>query len=214
MPLRGLRSGSSYAVTNIVAKLLFCFFLCATSALGQAPKVAAVGPLLNLSLGYSYFNLGLPSSERVSLNGADASFTADFRPRFGVSADLGYVRSSNVLNTDHHAYVLSYLGGPVFYVSRKRGLTTYTHALIGGARIGAAALTTRGFNTGWANRFAWAIGGGTEFGISRSLAVRAGIDYMHTEYFDSSATLRGQNNFRTVVSMVYFFSSGARRGRT
>jgi opacity protein-like surface antigen len=212
MLLRGLRFGSFCAGKNIVGKLVFCCFLYATSVLGQTPKVAGVGPLFNLSLGYSYFNLGLPSSERVSLNGADASYTVDFRPRFGLSADVGYVRSSNVLNTDHHAYVLSYLGGPVFYVSRKKGLTTYTHALLGGARVGAAALTARGFNTGWASRFAWAIGGGTEFGISRSLAVRAGIDYMHTAYFDSSATLRGQHNFRTVVSLVYFFNSDARGG--
>jgi opacity protein-like surface antigen len=210
MPLRRLLPGSSHAATKFIAKLAFCCFLYATSILGQTPKVAGIGPLFDLSLGYSYFNLGLPSSARVSLNGADASYTVDFRSRFGLAADVGYVRCSNVLGTDHHGYVLSYLGGPVFYISRKKGLTTYTRALIGGARVGAAALTTRGFNTGWANRLAWAIGGGTEFGISRSLALRGEIDYMHTAYFDPSAMLRGQHDFRTTVSLVYFFGSNGR----
>jgi opacity protein-like surface antigen len=189
--------------------VLFCL-LHSASTIGQTPKAAGVGPLFDLSLGYSYFNLGLPSSERVNLNGADATYTADIHPRFGVAADVGYVRSSDVLGTGHHAYVLSYLAGPVFYISRKKGLTTYARALIGGAKIGAAALTEKGFNTGWVNRMAWAVGGGAEYGVSRSLAVRVGIDYMHTSYFDSLAMTRGDQNFRTVVSLVYLFGSNAR----
>jgi hypothetical protein len=104
--------------------LLVCFLLAAIPAVGQTPKTAGSGPVVSASLGYSYLNLGLQPS-RASLNGLDAAFTADFHRRFGVTLDLGYVRGSDVNGGTRHADVLSYLAGPVAYITRNKGLTTY-----------------------------------------------------------------------------------------
>jgi hypothetical protein len=194
---------------KILTKLLICLSLAAIPAIGQTPRVAASGPVVSASLGYSYFNLGLQPS-RANLNGLDATFTADFRPRLGITLDLGYVRGSDVNGSTRHADVLSYLAGPVFYITRNKGLTTYAHVLGGGARITGAIPGPHGFSRGYINRPALAIGGGGEFQISRSFAVRVGADYFRASYLTSPTAFHGQNDFRAVTSLVYFFGSNRR----
>ena len=88
---------------------LFCFMLCATHASAQspvadargetpatAPRVknpvaAARGKKIDVSLGYSYVSHWESNSNRVGLNGADASFTLG-ASRLGIRMDLGYAR--------------------------------------------------------------------------------------------------------------------------
>jgi hypothetical protein len=48
----------------------------------------------------------------------------DILPRFGVKADLGYVRAANVLLRGSHSEVLTYLAGPVFYPQVRRHFAT------------------------------------------------------------------------------------------
>jgi opacity protein-like surface antigen len=199
----------TFRTMKILAKLIVCVLLASIPALGQTPKIAGSGPVFSASLGYSYFNLGLQPT-RASLNGVDATFTADVRPRFGVTLDLGYVRGSDVNGSTRHADVLSYLAGPVFYITRRGGLTTYAHVLGGAARITGAIPGTFGFTRGFINQPALAVGGGVEFQISRSLAVRGGVDYVRASYLTSSTTFGGLNNFRAVTSLVYFFGSNRR----
>jgi opacity protein-like surface antigen len=194
---------------KIFAKLLVCSLLGAIPVIGQTPRVAGSGPAFSASLGYSYFNLGLQPS-RANLNGLDATFTADFRRRLGLTLDLGYVRGSDVNGSTRHADVLNYLAGPVFYISRDKRLTTYAHALGGGARITGAIPGPHGFSRGYINQPALALGGGVEFQISRSFAVRAGADYLRASYLTSSTAFQGQNDFRAVTSLVYFFGSNRR----
>jgi opacity protein-like surface antigen len=194
---------------KILTKLLVCLLLGAIPAIAQEPKIAATGPVFSASVGYSYFNLGL-QPDRAGLNGLDTTFTADFRPRFGVTLDLGYVRGSDVNGSTRHADVLSYLVGPVFYLTRNKGLTTYAHVLGGGARITGAVPGPHGFTTGFINQPALALGGGVEYQISRSLAVRAGGDYLRASYLTVPNAYHGQNDFRAVVSLAYFFGTNRR----
>src|SRR5438309_144036 len=105
--------------------LLLCLFVCSAQAHAQVPVAAGISPAINVGAGYSYVNLSGPASTRIWLNGADVSATADFSRHVGVRADLGYVRASNVLGSGNHADVLSYLGGPVLYPTRRRHLVTY-----------------------------------------------------------------------------------------
>jgi opacity protein-like surface antigen len=189
---------------------LFIFLLIgAPPVFGQAPKTAGSGPVVSASLGYSYFSLGL-QPVRANLNGLDTTFTVDFNPRFGVRLDLGYVRGSDVNGSTHHADVLSYLVGPVFYIWRGKRLTTYVHALGGGARITGAIPGPIGFIRGYENRPALAVGAGLEYQIYSSLAVRAGADYIRASYLTSPTAYGGQNDFRGVTSLVYYFGSNRR----
>jgi hypothetical protein len=191
---------------SLFTKLLVCFMLSAIPAIGQTPKIAGSEPVVSASLGYSYINLGLQPS-RANLNGLDATFSVDFHPHFGVMLDLGYARGANVNGSTRHADVLSYLAGPVFYVSRNTGVTFYVHVLGGGARITGAIPGPHGFSRGYINEPALAAGGGLELHISRSFAVRAGADYLRASYLTSPTAFGGQNDFRAVTSLVYYFGS-------
>ena len=44
-------------------------------------------------------------------------------------------------------------------------------------------------------------------------AIRTGVDYMRTAYFDSSLAIRGQNNIRTTAAVVYYFGRPSRTWR-
>jgi opacity protein-like surface antigen len=188
-----------------------CLLLAPTRVWAQSPVASGHAPVFSASVGYSYLNFGSVQSNRFGLNGLDATFTADFFPRVGVRADLGYVRASNVLDSGRHGDVLSYLAGPVFYPTRGR-LTTYVQALFGGARVtGAIPFKPGEFLVGYISRPAWAVGGGVEYALSPSFALRGGMDYLRASYSDSSATIRGQRGIRTVASIVYY--PGHRRDR-
>jgi opacity protein-like surface antigen len=200
---------AAYRTMKILTKLLVCLLLGAIPAIAQEPKIAGSGPVFSASLGYSYFNLGLQPT-RANLQGVDATFTADFRPRFGVTLDLGYDRGSDVNGSTRHADVLSYLIGPVFYLTRSKGLTTYAHVLGGGARITGVIPGPNGFVRGFINQPAIAFGGGAQYQLSPSFAVRVGGDYVRASYLTSPTAFHPQNDFRAVASIVYFFGANRR----
>src|ERR1700742_869129 len=117
--------------TNRLMKLCVCLLLCAAPAAAQGPKVSATGPSMDVSLGYEYFNLAL-QPQRANMNGLDTTFTVDFRPRLGVQVDIAYARGWNVNGTTHSADALTYMAGPVFYLTRGNRLTTFAHVVGGG----------------------------------------------------------------------------------
>jgi opacity protein-like surface antigen len=170
----------------------------------NGPAISGSAPTVKASVGYAYLNMSLPSSNRIDLSGLDTAVTADFLHRWGATADFTYVRASDVLSTGHHADVLSYLAGPVFYPTQHAKLTTYVRGLIGASRVtGVVPSNGNYYETGYVNKLAWALGGGVEYQVSRSVAFRGGGDYLHTEFFDLGGVIRGQNNFRAVCSVVY-----------
>ena len=64
---------------------------------------------------------------------------------------------------------------------------------------------------GWPTGYAWAFGGGVEYWVTDSVAIRTGADYMRTAFYDSSLVVRGQSNLKTTASVVYYFGMRSRR---
>jgi len=178
----------------------------------KPPLVAGRGKMIDVSLGYAYLRSAQSLSPRLSLRGADASFTIGFS-RLGLKADLGYARAANVLGTGHRSDVFSYLAGPVFYPTRHRAFNTYVHVLVGGAKVSGPVRVKDGriLLGGWMLGYAGAVGGGVEYWLSDSLAIRTGADFMRTAYFDANLAVRSQYSIRTTATAVYFFG---RRSRT
>lgn len=175
----------------------------------QDPVYAGRGPDVEASVGYSYVNAGVPSGDRISLNGVDSGMTAYFRPRFGLCIDLGYARAANVLGSNKHSDMLDYMAGPVFSPVKRRKQSIYIRGLVGGARIsGTTPAENGGYVTGFAAQFAWSIGIGAQYQVSHSVAVRAGFDSLHTCYFNSSERLQGQENAHATITFVYLFNRG------
>jgi opacity protein-like surface antigen len=210
-PSRAKAYGIGIPMGFTVCTTVFCISLCATHATAQSAHPAATGRTIDVSLGYSYMSRGDSLSNRVGLHGADASLTIG-SSRLAIRADLGYVRAANVAGTGRHSDVLSYLAGPVFYPTNHRQVDTYVHALLGGAWVTGPVPRNGGFLLGgWVTGFAWAVGGGVDYWLTDSMALRMGGDYMRTAYFDNSLAIRGQNNIRATAAVVYFFG---RRSRT
>jgi hypothetical protein len=191
-------------------KFAFMFLLLVPCSRAQAPVFAGGGPVIEASAGYSYLHVGTPSLDAVGMQGIDTSINADFTRRFGVKLDLGYSRAFNVYGTTHDSDMLTYMAGPLFYPVRHRSYNIYTELLLGGARqtginLAANDITLHGF----VNKFAWAAGGGFQYKWTPSFSVRAGVDFLHSSFFNDTANIQGQNTARGVLSVVYTF--GERR---
>jgi opacity protein-like surface antigen len=178
------------------------------------PVAPARGKTIEMALGYSYVSQAENQSKRLGLRGVDAGFTIGFS-RLGIKADVGYARASNVLGTGRHADVLTYLVGPVFRPTMHRRFSTYVQALVGGSRVSGpiAANDGRILLGGWSFGYAWALGGGVEYWVTDSMAIRTGADYMRTAFYDSSLVVRGQSNLKTTASVVYYFGMRSRNRR-
>jgi len=196
-----------------ILKMLTLVVLLVPTAYAQGPLVAGMGPVLEAGVGYSYIQAGVPTqSNPLAMNGVDLLGTADFSRRFGVHLDLGYARSFDAYDSRHTADMFTYMAGPVFYPLRSRNLNVYTHLLLGGARETGVNFEPNGqIILGYANRFAWAGGAGGQYRFSPSLAVRVGVDYLRTEFFNSSVALQGQTNLKPSVALIYTFGEGRER---
>lgn len=187
-------------------RLVLLLSLATTTASAQPPPVAGKAPLIEGSVGYCYIDLEMPRSGRLNLQGVDVTLTADFNPRFGVTLDASYARAENIFQWGHHADVLPYMAGPVFYPMRHKRLTVYAHALLGGARVGGEVPVGAGnFLVGYTNQFAWAGGGGVQYRYSPRTKFQWSVDYLHTSIFGPNSTVLGQNNLRAMASIVWLF---------
>jgi opacity protein-like surface antigen len=168
------------------------------------PVFVPTGLDLRASIGYAYTSLSTPTASRLNLMGVDAAVIADLSPYFGVTANSSYVRAANVFNTSHDATVLSYLFGPILYPVAHGRMRVYVHGLIGGARVtGPIPSSGNPPVIGFVNKFSWAVGGGVEYQISRSISLRSGGDYQHTYFFNPSDVIQGQHDVRIVCSVVF-----------
>jgi tetrahydromethanopterin S-methyltransferase subunit B len=193
--------------SKLVAAVLL---LSASPIFAQVPKAPGVAKDVSISLGYSYVNLSWPASDRVAMSGVDASLTWGFSPKLALYGDFGYARKTNIADTGHHADILNYMAGPAFYLYRRNRWSISTHGLIGAARLTGQSRDATHQAHGYVNQFAWGFGGGVDFQVSRSFAIRGGTDYLHTKFFNPLARIDGQNDLRAVIGATYFFTPGRR----
>lgn len=166
---------------------------------------------MDVSLGYAYVRHPVSQFNQADLNGVDASATVGFYSWMGIKGEVGYSRAGNIFGTPSHSDVLSFLIGPVLHPVTKGNLQTYVHALFGGARVGGPFPVPGGFLIDtWTTNFAWEAGGGVEYQVSDSIALRTGVDYLRTAYFGPTR-IQGQNNIKATVAVVYLFGAHRRK---
>jgi|SRR5271168_2572810 len=176
-------------------------------ARSPVPAAASV-PIFEVSAGYAYVNLNMPSASRVSLNGLDGNIVVNVTERWGGTIDASYSRTSDVLSTGHGGSDLNFLAGPVFYPVDRGNLRMFTHALFGAGRVDSATPTSKTtFLGGQVTRLSYALGAGVEYDLSRSFGVRGGADYLRTTFVDATGKDQPQNNLRAVVGLVFKLGS-------
>ncbi len=192
-------------------RVFFCMFLFVAPLLAQthyqSGTVGATVPSFEASLGYTYFNMDLPS-QRVGLTGLDANGLVNFNSRWGATVDATYARKGSVFGTGQSANVLSLLAGPVFYPAVFSKSAISLHALVGACRVESAVpVSGTSYLNGWVARPSYAVGGGFEQSLFGPLGMRIQGDYQYTSFGDSAGTIHGQNNLRFSTSIVYRFGS-------
>lgn len=176
----------------------------AQSRLQSAPAPAIAGPAYDVSVGYSYLSMPIASAGRANLNGVDFSGNVALGPRWGVTLDSSYVRTSNVLSTPHQGYALTFLSGPVFSLVQRGNTRVFLRGLGGAGLIdGGVPVTDTSYFHGWLLRPAYAAGVGFERPVSEQFGVRVIGDYLRTTFYDATGAAQGQGNLRVTVSFVF-----------
>lgn len=202
-------------------------------ALALALAVPAVaqneGDKIEITGDYSFFrfNPSLPAVQNRSFNGGgfDASFF--LRPAFGVKADLQFYGSTNFTVTfpttittlgtipagtySSNGTLKTYLFGPIVK-GRFKHFEPFGQVLFGVAHVDAYANLSRQINLvsstfhvqGAQNPFALAAGGGVDFALSHSIAIRlADVDYVLTRLTNPLTSTNNQNHFRYVGGIQF-----------
>jgi opacity protein-like surface antigen len=190
--------------------LLATPLLAQTRPESSGPPAPAVltGPAFEASLGYTYFSMAGPSSQRVAFSGVSADALVRSKSLWGLTVESSYARTGNVLGTGHSGSILSCLAGPVLYPAERGKTKFYVRALAGISRVDSAVpVSSTDYLAGWESRFSYAVGGGVEQNLPGPLALRAGADYQRMMFIDSTATTQFQNNLRLTTSIVYRFGN-------
>ncbi len=189
---------------------LFLLFL-SLPLMGQGnggPAAAVSGPAVEASLGYAYVSLAGPSSQRIGLNGGDASGLIKVDRLWGATLDVTYARAADALGTRHSDTLVSGLVGPVFYIMQSRKISVFARALAGMSWInGAVPVSATSYYSGWEDRFSYAAGAGVQRSFSGPWAVRATGDYLRTTFVNATGATQGQNDLRVTLSLVYRFGA-------
>jgi len=171
---------------------------------GSLPAAAGSGPAFDVGLGGTYLAMSSPTGGFSNLYGADATGTVDFSRRWGGTVDAGYERASDTLSLGQSSYVLTFMGGPVFYPMERGNTRVSLRALIGAGLVDSAVPQSANSNLhGWVARPAYAAGIGVQQAVSSRFAVRVDADYLRTAFVDSTDTVQPQNNLRLTVSLVF-----------
>ncbi|MCI0627110.1 MAG: hypothetical protein L0387_36600 [Acidobacteria bacterium] len=160
----------------------------------EAPKV-------DLFLGYSYLRASPGSGfEGFDSHGGSASAAFNLSNWFGMVADFGGYRFTEVLGIPARGNILTYLFGPRFSYRQNDRITPFVQLLFGGARISGSALGTSAEE----NAFAMAAGGGLDLNVHRNVAIRlVQTEYLLSRFTGLSGSRETQNNVRLSAGIVF-----------
>jgi opacity protein-like surface antigen len=190
--------------------LLIIAFMMLSTALAQAQDL----PKAEIFGGYSYGRVSVLSQSHTSMNGWNASVTANLNRWFGVAADFGGLYGSAGFTVTvmplppvgfkAQGNVHTFLFGPQFSY-RTAKLTPFTHFLVGGAHLGGTE-DFIGYNFPGSpshfslssTSFSVALGGGADYQFTRKWAWRGQADYLRTSFANQN-----QNNLRISTGLVF-----------
>ena len=170
----------------------------------SVPQPAAKGPGFDVAVGYTNLVLDL-SGKQTNLSGADVSTKIDFTRHWGAMFDSSYVRAGRDPASGHSSYVLSLLAGPVFVPAQTKNTRVLIRVLAGMGLVDGSTRVGDLYYRGWQSHFSWAVGSGIERNISGPFAVRFNVDYLRTQFVNSTGRVGPQNDLRFIGSLVFRF---------
>ena len=143
----------------------------------------------DLSAGYSYLREGF--SGGANTHGGSVSGAAYLNDWLGLVGDLGVYHLSQSGVT---ANTFTFLAGPRLSVNRRKSVSPFVQALVGGDHLTAGGGSTNGF--------AWSTGGGVDFAVTRHIAIRPQFDYIGLRFSNGTT-----QSARASFSIVFRFGN-------
>jgi len=150
---------------------------------------------------YIRINPGGGASSR-DCHGGGGSFAGNLNSYFGVVGEFAGCKVTGLPSgLSEHAF--TYVFGPRLTYRGHGGFEPFAEALFGGARI---TISVPGASTSQ-NGFAMALGGGVDYKLTRSVAIRLiQADYLYSRVnFPGSGLPTHQNNARIQAGIVFRF---------
>lgn len=158
--------------------------------------------------GYAYTSLNQVNLSRSGLQGAELSYTRDFRKYLGITADGAFYKyaftSPEVTNTTLTPEVDMVLFGPELHAELYSRVDGFVHLLLGGEHVGGTGQTPN-------ISFAGGGGGGLDYKLTSRISVRAAGDVILQSFTvtGNSAQLgyspHETRNARAGIGVVYKF---------
>jgi opacity protein-like surface antigen len=169
--------------------ILGVFLLFAT-----ASTMAQDNPRGEVGGNYTYIRLN-PGG--VNCQGGGGSAAGNLNDYFGVAGEFSGCKWTG-LPSGASAHTFTYLFGPRLTYRSHGNIEPFAEFLFGGAHIGG---TVSGFGSGSDNAFAMALGGGVDYKVTRSVAIRLiQGDYLYTHFGGVK-----QNNARIQAGIIFRF---------
>lgn len=171
------------------AALPSLFFICCS--IFGSPARAQDRQRYEISAGYSYRRADT-SVGPFNMNGIDATATRNMNSWLGIEADVGGYHTEGFREE-------TYLSG-LRVSTRLRGKSSvFGNVLVGGVHANAGG---RGLPS-YSNGFATAIGGGVDYSLTKTIAIRlVQADYLQTRLGQSA-----QNNVRVTIGVAFRFGN-------
>lgn len=201
--MRHKLKNSICTVRLLLTLSMFALVLATPLFAQQAPAPAAEITPGDIAVGYSYLRLGFSGKPAVDLNGVDVTGTINMNQSWGGTLDASYVRAGRDIDSGHSSSVLSTFVGPVFTAAQKGNIRFLIRPLVGMTLVDGSVPVNQVFYRGWQSRFSWAIGGGIEYKLSPSYAVRFNADYLRAHFMSSNAAVGAQNGIRFSTNFVF-----------
>lgn len=163
---------------------------------------------LDLSAAYSYIHVSASSTSGLgsqSLNGGDLSLSYRVKPWLRIVGDFGLTasgyRSSDIVGISVGGTQTTYLLGPRFVLPTKT-VTPFAQILFGVAHANAGMFDTGSKQTD----FAYALGGGFDYRLSKHFALRPlQLEFLRTNFFELQDSKLKQNDLRASTGLVFRF---------
>lgn len=199
--------------TRLLEIFMAALFALGTAQGAMAQNVQATqaegAPKVEISLGYTYMRSDLVvSGTSFNMNGGSGSVAYNLKSWLGIVGDFGVTTQGNVAQTGLDLNIETYQFGPRISWRKKR-LVPFAQALFG---IGHAAgtLYTSSLGVGLAplgtsNAFVLTAGGGVDWKLHHSIAIRIiQAEYLYSQFANGASSNR-QNNLRLSAGLVISF---------
>lgn len=141
-------------------------------------------PRFDLAAGYNYIRANAPPGDCdcFDMQGGFVSANYQLWNWFGITGKVTAGHASDISDLGQNLTLMTFLGGPKVSLPYRR-ITPYGEALFGAARgTGSYFPTSTGSSTS-ATSFAFSVGGGIDFNLTRHFAIRAAdVQYLRTEF--------------------------------